>query len=153
MASEQAFRAFRLVSQHPGSHNPKVAGSYPAPATESPGQRTAGQGFYRVMRFFYRRSGWLLFDELLEGAGGFGLHPGEHMLVGVDGEGGVRVTQPLRHDFDGYSGFDEQGAVGVPQIVEADPWYSCPGGDAFEGLGDRMRVDGPAVGVGEHPTL
>lgn len=26
----------------------------PAPATTSPGQRLAGQGFYRVKRFFYR---------------------------------------------------------------------------------------------------
>jgi hypothetical protein len=36
------------------AHNPKVAGSNPAPATKSPGQRVADQGFYRVRRFFYR---------------------------------------------------------------------------------------------------
>jgi len=38
-------------------------------------------------------SGCLLFDELFEDAGGFGLHPREDVLVGVDGEGGVRVTE------------------------------------------------------------
>lgn len=40
-------------------------------------------------------SGLLLFDELLEGSGGFGLHPGKDVLVGVDCEGRVTVTQPL----------------------------------------------------------
>ena len=44
-------------------HNPKVAGSNPAPATESPGQRPADQGFYRLGAFFYRpfyRRVWLV---------------------------------------------------------------------------------------------
>jgi hypothetical protein len=47
---------------------------------------------------FYRFFGvlvWLLFDELFEGAGGFGLHAGEDMLVGVDGERRVSMTQPF----------------------------------------------------------
>jgi hypothetical protein len=35
-------------------HNPKVAGSNPAPATKSPGQCNAGQGFYRSPAPFYR---------------------------------------------------------------------------------------------------
>jgi hypothetical protein len=53
------------------------------------------------MRFFYRlfyRSfpcRPCLGDGLLEGMGGFGLHPGEDVLVGVDGERRVRMTQPL----------------------------------------------------------
>ena len=37
------------------AHNPKVAGSNPAPATnEGPGQRTADRGFYRLPALFYR---------------------------------------------------------------------------------------------------
>ncbi len=38
------------------AHNPKVAGSNPAPATESPGQRPADRGFYRQAVFFSRVS-------------------------------------------------------------------------------------------------
>jgi hypothetical protein len=37
------------------THNPKVAGSNPAPATICPGQRIAGRGFYRVAAVFSRR--------------------------------------------------------------------------------------------------
>ncbi len=53
------FGRFSLVSGYPRNgrrrtHNPKVAGSNPAPATESPGQRTANQGFYRSRRAFFR---------------------------------------------------------------------------------------------------
>jgi len=39
--------------------------------------------------------GWVLFDELLESAGSFGLHAGEDVLVGVDGECRVGVPQPF----------------------------------------------------------
>ena len=47
---------------HPESaHNPKVAGSNPAPATESPGQRLADEGFYRHLTLFYRRFHRLLY--------------------------------------------------------------------------------------------
>jgi hypothetical protein len=38
------------------SHNAKVAGSNPAPATKSPGQRTADRGFYRLAVVFPRVS-------------------------------------------------------------------------------------------------
>jgi hypothetical protein len=67
---------------------------------------------------------WLLFDESLEGAGGFCLHPGELVLVGVDGERRVPMSEPLRHDLDGYSGFDEQRPVSVPDVVETRPTWS-----------------------------
>jgi hypothetical protein len=43
--------AFRMIPQvsvhHPIAHNPKVGGSNPPPATESPSQRIADRGFYR----------------------------------------------------------------------------------------------------------
>ena len=83
--------------RHSTAHNPKVAGSNPAPATKSPGRRLVGQGFYRVMRFVPSTGGpgWVLFDELLESAGSFGLHAGEDVLVGVDGECRVGVPQPF----------------------------------------------------------
>jgi len=38
------------------ANNPKVAGSNPAPPVKSPGQWTAGQGFYRFGVFFSRVS-------------------------------------------------------------------------------------------------
>ena len=38
---------------------------------------------------------WFLVEELLDGAGGFGLHAGEHVLVGVDGERRVPMAQPF----------------------------------------------------------
>ena len=94
----------------------------------------------------------MLFDELFEDAGGFGLHPGEDVLVGVDGEGGVRVTETLRDHLDRDSGFDQQGPVGVPDVVKSDFGNSGPRSDPLEGLGDRMRVDGfPVVLVNTQP--
>jgi len=51
-------------------------------------------------------------DQVLEHSGGFSLHAGEDVLVGVDGERRVPVSESFRHDLDGYSSFDEQGAVG-----------------------------------------
>lgn len=59
--------------------------------------------------------------------GSVGLHAGEDMLVGVDGERRVPVTEPLQRDLDGYLGFDEQGGVGVSDVVESDPGDSSSG--------------------------
>jgi hypothetical protein len=98
-------------------------------------------------------SGWFLLDELFEGTCGFRLHAGEHVLVGIDGERGVSVTEPLGHHLDGHSGFDQQCAVGVPDVVETDARHAGSVGDPFEGLGDRMRMNGFAVGIGEYPTF
>jgi hypothetical protein len=73
------------------------------------------------------------------------------MLVGVDGERRVPVPEPFRHDLDRHVGFDEQGAVGVTDVVESDLRDSGSGGDPFEGLGDREEMDRVGVDVGEHP--
>jgi hypothetical protein len=40
------------------------------------------------------------------------------MLVGLDGECRVPVSQPLGYHLDGDAGFDEQGAVGVADVME-----------------------------------
>ena len=53
----------------------------------------------------------------MEGAGGVGLHAGQDVLVGVDGERWVGVTESLGHDLHRYTGGDEQGAVGVADVV------------------------------------
>jgi hypothetical protein len=42
--------------------------------------------------------------------------------------------------------------VGVADVVESDPWDSDFGGDPFEGLGYRVRMDGFAFGAGEYPV-
>jgi len=49
MRSDQAFRAFRLVSVYPGlAHNPKVAGSNPAPAANEGLVRALSDRVYRI---------------------------------------------------------------------------------------------------------
>jgi len=47
------------------------------------------------------------------------------------------VTEAFGDDFDGHASFDDRDAG--------------PSGDALEGLGDGMRVDGLPAAVGEHP--
>ena len=64
------------------------------------------------------------------------MHAGEDVLVGVDGERRVAVPEPLGHDLDGNPGFDEKGAVGVTDVVEADLGDAGSGDDPFEGLGN-----------------
>jgi hypothetical protein len=73
-------------------------------------------------------------DELLEHFGGVGLHAGEHVLVGVDGECGGGVAEAFADDLDGDACPDEQCAVGVSEVVQSDDWHASSAGDAFEGL-------------------
>ena len=71
----------------------------------------------------FHRVGWCRWNgggESLVGAGGVGLHAGEDVLVGLGGEGDVGVAEPLADDFDGDAFLDEQGAVGVALVMEAD---------------------------------
>ena len=95
---------------------------------------------------------WNWLDECCDGAGGVGLHAGEHVLVGLDGEHGAGVSEPFGHDLGGDSGGDEQGAVGVAEVVEADDRQAGATGDAFERLADGMGMDWPSGGGREHPS-
>jgi hypothetical protein len=65
--------------------------------------------------------------------GGGGLHAGQDVLVGLDGEGRAGVTEPFADDLDRYAGGDEQGAVGVAQVVQADDPDAGSSGDALGG--------------------
>jgi hypothetical protein len=42
------------------------------------------------------------------------MHAWEDVLVGVDGQCRVSVSESFRDDLDWYSGLDEQRAVGMP---------------------------------------
>ena len=56
-------------------------------------------------------------DQSLEYTCCFGLHPWQDVLVGVDGEHRVAVTEPFTDNLDWYPGFDEQRAMGMTQVV------------------------------------
>ena len=58
------------------------------------------------------------FDQVGEAVGGFGAHPREQMLVGVNRERRVGVAESFGHDFDGDAGGDKQAGVCVSQVVE-----------------------------------
>jgi hypothetical protein len=66
----------------------------------------------------------------------------QDVLVGLDGAGDVGVAEPLGDDFDGHALIDQQAAVGVAQVIEPDDGDAGAKGDAFEGLGDGVRMDG-----------
>jgi hypothetical protein len=66
---------------------------------------------------FYRR-----LEERADGVDGAGLHAGEHVLVGLDGEGRGRVAEAFADDLDRDTGVDEQGRLGVAEVVQADAW-------------------------------
>ena len=56
------------------------------------------------------------------GAGCVGLHAGQDVLVGLHREGDVGVPEPLADDLYRDAVLDEQAAVGVAEIMEADRW-------------------------------
>ncbi len=72
------------------------------------------------------------------------------MLVGLDCERCRGVPEPLRDDLDGDSFLDQQGRVGVAEVVEPDDREPGVSADSFEGLRYRVRMHGLAVAGGEH---
>ena len=77
-------------------------------------------------------------------ASGVGLHAGQDVLVGRDRERDVRVAEPLAHDLDRHSRLDEQRAVRMAELVQADGGDPGVAGDPLERRGDRVWVDGLA---------
>ena len=87
------------------AHNPKVAGSNPAPLRKALVSELTTRAstvfgsflpsvppaFYRLLPF---ASSW--FDQVLEDPGSVGLHSRENVLIGVDGEG--RIAWPNRSE-------------------------------------------------------
>lgn len=72
--------------------------------------------FYRD---FYRVEAGRGFEEAGEGLRGFGLHAWEHVLVGGHREPGGGVAEAFGDDLDGHAGFEEEGGVGVAEVVES----------------------------------
>jgi hypothetical protein len=87
------------------------------------------------------------------GAGCAGLHAGQDVLVGVDGEHRCRVAEAFAHNLDGDAGSDQQRAVRVAQVVQADYADAGSAGDALEALRDRMGwMSSPCASVNTHPA-
>ena len=59
---------------------------------------------------------------------------------------------PTMYHANGKQRGDEQGAVGVAEVVQSDHGDAGAAGDPFEGLREGVRVDRSAFGVGEHPA-
>jgi hypothetical protein len=92
---------------------------------------------------FFRRatvlfeSRWNQCGELLVGAGGVALHAAQDVLRGLDRDGDVGVAEPLADDLYGHAFFDQQAAVGVAEVVEADAWHAgSAGGSTITGARD-----------------
>ena len=77
--------------------------------------------------------------------------------VPLGGLGDVLVAEPFAHDLDGHALLDKEAdkeaPVGVPQVVEPDGRYACPGDDPPERFVDRVGMDDIAVASGEDPLL
>lgn len=91
-------------------------------------------------------------DEVLEDPSCLGLHHGEDVLVGVDGERRVGMTQALGDHLHRNPGLDQQGAVSVADVVESHPGDVGSGDDPIERLRERMGVYRLTFVVGEHPA-
>jgi hypothetical protein len=72
------------------------------------------------------------------------------MAVGVQGDGDIRVTESLLHHLRVDTGGQCQSRVGVPEIVQADDWYSGVEHVATERSSYLSRVKRPAILSGEH---
>ncbi|MFT7650123.1 MAG: hypothetical protein ACI8Y4_004888 [Candidatus Poriferisodalaceae bacterium] len=88
-------------------------------------------------------------DERGEAVGGVGAHVREYVLVGGHGEAGVGVAGAFGHDLDGDARGDEQGCVGVAEVVEPDAGHGESGEVAGEELADRFGVPRLAVVAAE----
>src|SRR5579862_896571 len=56
-------------------------------------------------------------DHRRDGSRRLRLHPGEHMGVLLQREGGRLVPEPFAHDLDGHPGLERERCVGMPQVV------------------------------------
>ena len=63
-----------------------------------------------------------------------GLHAGDHVGVLFHRECRVLVAEALGDDFDRYAGLESDRCVGVPEVVEPDPWQGCAGHETSESL-------------------
>lgn len=74
------------------------------------------------------------------------LHAGDDVLVGGHRESGGGVAESFGDDFDGDAGFEEQGGVGVAEVVEPDSWQPGVGDEFLERVREELWVGWGAVG-------
>jgi hypothetical protein len=89
-------------------------------------------------------------EELGEGECGLVLHAGDDVLVGGHRESWGGVAEPFGDDFDGDACFEEQGGVGVAEVVEPDSGWPGSGDELLERV--REKVWGVGVPSGRLNT-
>ena len=75
--------------------------------------------------------------------------PGQHVLVRLDGERRLVMTESFAHHLDGYARLDQQRRMGVAKVVQPDERHLGPRRHALKGLRDRVRMHVPAMRVRE----
>jgi hypothetical protein len=89
-------------------------------------------------------------DEPGNRAGGLGVQAGEHLAVGVHGDGDGGVPEALGEDLGRDAGGEGGRGVAVANIVQPDPREAGRPGELLEPRRKPLRVDGTAVRPGEH---
>ena len=91
--------------------------SHPGPCRD---RDTPFRGALPRLRPPWRRGYGRVGDESSEDRGGVGLHAGQDVLVGGDRERRGGMAEPFTDHFEWNTGFEEQGGVGVAEVVESD---------------------------------
>ena len=141
------------------AHNPKVAGSNPAPATTTPWSDVmSGQGLFAsrgatVPLPASRRRCPCWCDESGEHVGGVALHAGQHVLVDGHRERRRRMPEAFADDFQRDAVLQHQPGVGVAQVVQPDRGDPRHALQSFErlrqGSAVGCRAGSPRAGHGE----
>jgi hypothetical protein len=82
--------------------------------------------------------------------GRLSVQAGQHVTVGVHGDGDVRVPEPLGDDLGGNAGGQRRGCIAVAHVVQPDLREAGRPGMLLEPPGEPLGVDGAAVRPGEH---
>jgi len=92
-------------------------------------------------------------EYLTEGVRGVVLHAGQDVLVGHHRERRIGVTEPFGHDLDRHSVPQQQGGVGVSEVVEPDRGHRQAPLGAFERLRRGVGVERLPAWSGEHKGM
>lgn len=88
-----------------------------------------------------------------EDRGGLGLHAGQDPAVDVEREARGGVAEALADDLDRHAGFQQQGRMGVADVVQADPRQPAAGDDALERRAQQLGMGERAVSSGEDEVV
>lgn len=88
-------------------------------------------------------------EKLREGECGFVLHAGDDVLVGGHRESGGGVPEAFGDDLDRHAGLEEQGGVGVAEVVEPERWQTGVGDELLERVRQQLGMGRCTVGPAE----